>query len=527
MLELRRMTVGQLLREAAVKWPENTALEYTDCKWNYKQLDSAVDITASKLISLGIKKGEHIGLWCEAEPNYVITLYALARIGAIGCLLNTSLQKEELKSIIKRTDITRMIIGDGYKQLDYPLILTEIKNETESGMPVYYIGLSGDSKGFDKLDDAKLCPEEMLKTAESSVASNDTAYILYTSGTTSAPKAVMGSHFSRTNSAALQAYDLVATEKDRFCVAMPVFHCFCMSVAVLAPCTVGACMYLPESRRTTALLKGISEAKCTVMSSVPALFHAMLSRSDFPSWDLSSLRAGFIGGSIVSEELFKEINDGFGFTLLSSLGQTEATAGITTASFSDTLHTRATTVGHFMDHVEGRIADINDNSTLETGKTGEICVRGYVVMQGYYNNPEATASAIDKDGWLHTGDLGYLDDDGNVHLAGRLKELIIRGGENISPAEIELALADDKRIAECKAVGVPDRHYGEEVCLFIVPADGVDINEHEIRAFLSRRLADFKLPKYILFTPDLPKTSSGKVRSSELSAIAKEKLDLI
>lgn len=264
------------------------------------------------------------------------------------------------------------------------------------------------------------------------------------------------------------------------------------------------------------ILKAVSEGKCTVLSSVPALFHAILCRPDFQKWDLSSLRTGFIGGSFYPSELFRQINEGFGFTLLSSLGQTEATAGLSTAYLDDSLEVRAATVGHFMDHVEGKIVHIDTGEKLPPGETGEICVRGYLVMAGYFGQPEETAKAIDADGWLHTGDLGWLDADGNIHLTGRLKELIIRGGENISPAEVEIAASKSAEIQECKAVGIPDRHYGEEVCLCVVLREGTKLDEAELRARLIHQLAAFKVPKHILFVEKLPKSPAGKVQSGKL-----------
>ena len=244
-------------------------------------------------------------------------------------------------------------------------------------------------------------PAGALERAEEAVSPQDTGYILYTSGTTSMPKAVMSSQYSRVNSAIQQAHDLEATEHDRFCVAMPIFHCFCLSVNVMAACAAGACLYLPESRRTTVLLEAVAHGRCTVLSSVPTMYHAILCRPDLSSWDLSSLRTGFIGGSFYPAELFRQIDGSFGFTLLSSLGQTEATAGLTTARLDDPLEVRASTVGHFMDHVEGKIVDIESGKDQPPGRAGEICVRGYLVMQGYFGQPEETRQAIDKDGWLH------------------------------------------------------------------------------------------------------------------------------
>lgn len=528
MLPLEDLTVSQLLRRAVERFPARPALEWRGRVWSYRALDRQVDETARRLLGWGVEKGEHVGIWCEAEPNAILVLYALERIGAVATLLNTSLRRSELAALLRHTDVSRLIVGDGYKNLDYPALCRGLAEELPGLRAVLYAGLSGRSGGFATLED--LTPvavsAQALARAEAAVSPQDTGFILYTSGTTTLPKAVLGSQYSRANSGIQQAHDLGAGEHDRFCVAMPIFHCFSLSVNVMAACAAGACLYLPESRRTTALLEAVSRGRCTVMSCVPALYHAILCRPDFGQWDLSSLRVGFIGGSMYPAELFRQIEEGLGFTLLSSLGQTEATAGITAASPGDPLAIRAGTVGHFMDHVEGKILHIHTGEEMPLGQPGEICVRGYVVMQGYYQQPACTARAVDREGWLHTGDMGYLDAGGNVHMTGRLKELVIRGGENISPAEVEAALAGEPLVRECKAVGVPDRHYGEEVCLCVVPQPEARLTEEAVRARLCRRLADFKVPKYVLFLPGLPKTVTGKIRPAELAGLAKAELGL-
>ena len=252
----------------------------------------------------------------------------------------------------------------------------------------------------------------------------------------------------------------------------------------------------------------------------------MMNREDFKRWDVSSLRVGFIGGSPCPPAQFKAVEEAFGMTVLSSLGQTEATAGLTTANIDDPLDVRATTLGHMMDFLEGKIVDIHTGKDLPNGEVGEICARGYVVMQGYYKMPEETAKAIDKDGWLHTGDMGWFGDDGYLRLTGRIKDLIIRGGENISPAEIEDAACEDSRIEECRAIGVPDDHYGEEVCLCVVLKDGCELDPEVLKGRLRKELASFKVPRYILMMRNLPKSATGKIRTKELKDAAMARLGM-
>lgn len=527
MLPLEELTVGQLLRRTARRLPERPAMEYGDRTWSYREFDAQVDLWARRLLGLGIRKGERVGLWCETEPRAVFLMYALVRIGAVCAMFNTSLRRPELRSLLERTRISTLLYGGGYKELDYPEICRGLEEELPCLERMYYVSEAPRS-GYPALEEILPATPAELEWAEEVVRPEDTAFILYTSGTTSAPKAVMGSHFSRANSGVLQAHDLGATQDDRFCVGMPMFHCFCLSVNILAASAVGACLCLPAGRRTGELLETITRRRCTVFSSVPALFHAILCREDFDRWDLSCLRTGFIGGSLYPAALFREIDERFGenFTLLSSLGQTEATAGLTTSFLGDTLEVRSETVGHFMDHVEGKIADIETGAALPPGRSGEICVRGYLVMQGYYGQGEETARAIDPEGWLHTGDMGCMDEKGNIRMTGRLKELIIRGGENISPAEVENVAAEWPNISMCKAVGVPDGHYGEEICLCVIPRERGDWDEEAFREWLRPRLAAFKLPRYILLLEEFPRTVTGKIRPAELRALAVERLGL-
>ena len=523
MAALENITISQLLRRATGRYPLRPALEYNGNVITYHQLDTLVDRYALSLLQQGIQKRNHVAILCETEPNTIILSYALARIGAVTVMLNTSLQRAELTQLLRSADVQYLLIGDGYKDIRYLDLCSGLPAEISCLKQIFYIGQEACAPFPALLPAPGTSSFEPVFGVQNQVVPQDTAHILFTSGTGSAPKAVMTRHYNRVNSGIQQAKDLAATCEDRFCVAMPVFHCFSLSVNVFAACAVGACLYLPESRRTEALLRAISFGKCTIFSCVPALFHALLKRPDLACWDLSSLRTGFIGGSTYQEELFMETERQLGFTLLSSLGQTESTAGITTVYLHDPLDIRASTVGHFMDHIEGKIVDHKTGKTLPICIPGEICVRGYVVMQGYYNAPEETANVIDPDGWLHTGDIGYLDNTGNIHLTGRLKELIIRGGENISPREIEAALHGSKYVLDCKAVGVPDDHYGEEICLCIICDPAAPCGESQIRSILSSALAAFKQPKYILFLEGFPVTSTGKIHLKKLKAIAAER----
>lgn len=518
---LEEITIGQMLRRSARQFAQRPALEYCGRIWSYKEFDFEVDRTAQWLLTLGVEKGDHVGLLCEAGPNAIFVLYAIFRIGAVAVMLNSSLLESEVRQLLQQTDVHYLVVGEEHRDLGLTASAPGLKTQLPALRQIIHTGETPCSKGYGSSQD-DLPALAMLHAAEQAVQVHDTASILFTSGTTGKPKAVMTDHFSRVNNAIQQVRDLDATEQDRFCMALPMFHCFSLTVNVLGTRAVGACLVLPKSRRTTVLLETVSQSKCTVMSCVPTLYRAMLCREDFETWDLSSLRAGYIGGSMYPPELFCEIDRRFQMTLVSSLGQTEATGGLTSCHLWDPLEARATTVGPFIANAEGKVVDTKTGQEQPIGETGEICVRGYLVMQGYYGQPEETAKSVDADGWLHTGDLGFLDEKGYVHLTGRLKELIIRGGENIAPGEIERVLLSDPRIEEAKAVGVPDVHYTEEVCACVV-ATG-PITEEEIRDLARQRLAPFKVPRYVLLFDSFPQTAVGKIDGKEVRRIALERL---
>jgi len=526
MLPLESITTSQFLERSCEKYAENVAINYCGKEYTYKDLNETINMYAKKLLTLGVKNKDHVGVWCEAEPNAIFVLFALEKIGAVACMLGTSLQRYGLVDLTTRSDISLLLIGQGYKENDFREIAKDISDEVPAIKEVLFIGEEWKNCGYRRLEDIEPTSDEELLNAEKLVRPEDTSLILYTSGTTSAPKCVMTSHYNRVNSALQQAKDLGATEKDVFLLAMPIFHCFSLTVNVFASIAVGATMYIPSSRRTLDLLTAISYGKCTIFSCVPALFDAIISRPDFDRWDVSSIRIGFIGGSACTKPLVYEIEKKLGITLLSSLGQTEATAGLTTTNPTDPVELRADSVGHFMDHIQGKVVSLQTGEEVPLGTSGEIVIRGYNVMQGYYKNESETNKALSVGGWLHTGDMGYLDGDGNLHLTGRTKELIIRGGENISPAEIEGVMARDPAVKTCKAIGVPSEHYGEEVCLCVILEHGVIRSEEEIRARLTKHLAYYKVPKYILFFDAFPETATGKVQLGELKKQANEKLGI-
>lgn len=504
MKPLENITIDMAFKQSVEKFPDNEAIVYCDTRLTYRELDKLIDDFALKFINLGIKHGSHVGIWCESEPNLVISMMAVERIGAVAVLINTSLKTKEVYSILDDTRVDFLLVGDGYKDADFKEIVKTYEFGISRLKNIIYIGQDTECS-LTSINEIRAADNHYLDDFRDKVDPQDIGFILFTSGTTSKPRAVLGSQYSRANSGLQQADDLAASDSDRFLVAMPMFHCFCLTVNVMAALFSGACLCIPPSRHTNDILSTIDAEKCTVLSCVPALYRAIINKDNLSDFDLSSLRIGFIGGSSYPKDLFIEIEEKLQFTLLSSLGQTEATAGITTANIDDSIYERATTIGHPMNHLEIKIAEDK-----------EILVRGYVVMSGYFRDPDGTKEAIDEDGYLHTGDLGFFNENGNIVLLGRKKDLIIRGGENISPLEIETCLSYNNSIEKAKVIGVPDKHYGEEIALCVILKRGSMLTEDDIKNSIKGELADYKVPKYVVFMDNFPETSSGKVKTSEL-----------
>ncbi len=526
MSALRNVTVGGLLAETASRYPRGVAVEY-GCYWMaYETLQARVDTLAKALLAYGVRGGDRVAVWEDDRPETLVCFYAVVSVGAVAVLLNTHLKSEEAGAQLADTKTGLLLYGDGCG--GSRLLQTVRRLPPLPGLKQrLYIGSgeNGPLSGLEQLADAgRFVSDEALRAAKTAVKPQDCAAILFTSGSMGAGKGVMTSHYSRANNAILQAADLQATSGDRFLVALPMFHCFSLSANILAAMSVGARVVFPRSRRTQCLLETASRHRCTVFHGVPTLFHALMTRPDFERYDLSSVRIGLVGGSYTDPEQMRRFREVFRYELLPSLGMTEATAGITVARPGDPEAVKLTTVGHFMEHVEGRVVDPATGAPLCTGQTGEIAIRGYCVMQGYCGLPEQTRKAVDAEGFLHTGDLGYLDADGNLHYTGRIKPIIIRGGENIHPAEIEACLLADGRIAQACVVGIPDAHYGEATCACVVCADR-SMKKDQVRELVAGRLARYKVPDHVLLFDDLPVGVKGGVRREEVRGMAVRQLE--
>lgn len=518
---IQDQTLGGMLAETVAKHPDRKAVCYQGQSWTYRQLNELTDEVAKEMLRCGISRGCHVGIWANDRPNTLFCFLALVEIGAVPVMLNTSWTEYECGERLIDTDVEYLFYDEGYREVDFCEAVATM--EAPLLKDRIYIGVE-ERNDINKLETLweKHCLEEetywneQLNLAKAAVLPSDVDVILFTSGSTSAPKGVLTTHFSRVNIAFAQAEAVRADCEDVFCVAIPMFHCFSLSGNVLAALAVGACICFPESRRTESIYRAIESAGCTILTAVPTLYSAMLGNERREQYDISTLRTGLVGGAGCSRELFLRSCEELGLELIPSLGMTEATAGVTAGSYEDAREERIDHAGYLLEHLESRIVDIKTGIPLPEGANGELCVRGYNIMKGYYKQPELTAETIDADGFLHTGDMGYFDAKGRLYLTGRIKELIIRGGENVSPAELEQIIQQDERIAQVKVVGVPDAHYGEEICACIVCCEGEQIAQEEVRTLVRGRLAAYKVPKYVVCMERFPLMGNGKIDTRKL-----------
>lgn len=509
-------TVGAMFQAAAARFPQRPCVETAEAVVSYAQADRYTDRVAAALSARGLTKGSRAGVWCKDTPEFLYLYLALEKLGCVPVLLNTSLTGAELQVLLDKTETPLLFYDEGYKGVRFDREAAALKSVTAVSISAFLSALP-DEDGLD---------HQALAARYAAVTPRDPDVIIFTSGTSGTAKGVLSTHYARVNVAQAQVDTIAMTQRDKLCVAIPLYHCFGLTGVALAALNCGACLYFPPERRTRLLLEAVSVHKCTVLSAVPTLFSAIIARSDLGDYDLGSLRTGYIGGSVYTPEFFLRVEAALGVSLAPSLGQTEATAGLTFLSPEEPAALRAATVGRFLSTIEGQIRHIRDGHVLPRGETGEICIRGWSVMTEYVNEPELTREAIDGEGWLHTGDLGWLDGQDCLHMAGRLKELIIRGGENIAPGEIEAVISADPRVREVKAVAVPDAHYGEEICACVVCRGGEVLDEAAVQALAAAALAEYKVPRYVLFFDALPSTGSGKLALAALKTQAARRLGL-
>jgi fatty-acyl-CoA synthase len=511
-------TIGGNLARTAAAHPDREALVdvAAGARWTYAELDAAVDLLARGLLGSGIGKGDRVGIWAVNCAEWVLIQYATARIGAIMVNINPAYRAHELEFVLNQAGVSLLVASQTHKSSDYRAMVDAVRPKCPRLRAVHYIA---DSSWQVLLEAAADVTEEQLRAKEAQLSCDDPVNIQYTSGTTGFPKGATLSHHNILNNGYFVGEMIAYTEQDRVCIPVPFYHCFGMVMGNLAATSHGACMVIPApSFDPAATLRAVQEERCTSLYGVPTMFIAELNLPGFASYDLSTLRTGIMAGSPCPVEVMKRVVAEMNMAEVSiCYGMTETSPVSTQTRRDDDLERRTGTVGRVMPHIEVKVVDPVSGVTLPRGEAGELCTRGYSVMLGYWDEPEKTAESVDAGRWMHTGDLAVMREDGYVQIVGRIKDMIIRGGENVYPREIEEFLYAHPKIADVQVVGVPDERYGEEILACVIPRDPADAPTlEEITEFCRERLAHYKIPRRLEVLTDFPMTVSGKVRKVEL-----------
>ncbi len=539
-------TIGEMLERIAREYPDNEALVSIDqgIRWKYSEFLEKVDELALALMSLDVKKGDRVAIWAMNYAEWVLVQFATAKCGAIMVNINPAYRSFELEYALRQSEIHTLILQGRFKDSDYVGMFYEACPDAIEAKPgrissekfpflrnVVFMGdisYNGMYTWDEFIAKGHSLDKEELKEREKMLSFDDPVNIQYTSGTTGYPKGVVLTHHSVLNNGYTIGSGMGFTSKDRLCIPVPFYHCFGMVLSNMACVTHGSTMIIPSPAfNAEAVLKTINDEKCTAVHGVPTMFIAELKHPNFHKYKYDTLRTGIMAGSPCPIEYMKEVNEKMHMKdIVIVYGQTETSPGVTMTTTNDTLERRVTTVGRTFPHVELKIIDPNTQRIVERGETGEICARGYVVMKCYYNNPSATRQTIDANGWNHTGDLGIMDEEGYVKIVGRLKEMVIRGGENIYPREIEEFFHTNRKIEDAYVIGVPDEKYGEELMVWVKLRDKETMTEEELREFCNGRIARYKIPRYIKFVDSFPMTVAGKIRKGEMRDISIAELGL-
>ncbi|MFD9904156.1 AMP-binding protein [Streptomyces sp. NPDC059063] len=511
-------TIGQNLDRAVTAWPGHDALVdlASGVRYTYAEFGAAVEQLARGLLGAGVAKGDRVGIWAVNCAEWVLVQYATARVGAIMVNINPAYRSHELAYVLKQSGISLLVATRRHKSSDYRAMIDEVRGDCPDLRAVHYVG----DRTWDALLDAarSVTPAE-LAAHEAGLSCDDPVNIQYTSGTTGFPKGATLSHHNILNNGYWIGRTIGYTEQDRVCLPVPFYHCFGMVLGNLAATTHGACIVIPApSFDPVATLHAVERERCTSLYGVPTMFIAELNLADFATYDLSSLRTGIMAGSPCPVEVMKRVVAEMHMEQVSiCYGMTETSPVSTQTRMSDDLERRTATVGRVLPHIEVKVVDPATGVTLPRGSSGELCTRGYSVMLGYWQDPDRTAEVVDAGRWMHTGDLAVMRDDGYVRIVGRIKDMVIRGGENVYPREIEEFLYAHPKIADVQVVGVPDERYGEVPLACVILREGVEtLTLEELRSFCAGRLAHYKIPAHLRLMDGFPMTVSGKVRKVEL-----------
>ena len=542
-MSLLGLTVGELLEKQVDLYPNHEAIVYPELKLRktYSEFNEMVNQAAKGLMALGIQKGENVAIWADNKPEWITSQFATGKMGAVLVTVNTNYQANELTYLLKQSEATTLIMAESYKGTSYVDILKQLCPELgvqEKGK--LRLETLPNLKNIIVISDAEYhyaytwkeviakgngINNVHLEQRKQSLNEDDVINMQYTSGTTGFPKGVMLTHRNIVNNGNQIADCMKLTPNDRLCIPVPFFHCFGCVLGILAAVSKGTTMVILEQFHAEKVLQAVSEEKCTGLHGVPTMFIAELNHPRFHEFDLSHLRTGIMAGSTCPVEVMSDVMNKMGAKEITiAYGQTESSPVISQTRTDDPIELKVNTVGKPHPNVEVKIVIPGTDTEQEIGVPGELLTRGYLVMKGYYNNPEATKEAIDKEGWLHTGDLAVLHKNGYIGITGRMKDMIIRGGENIYPREIEEFLYQHPDILDVQVIGVPDEKYGEQVMAWIILKDNKQIASEEIKDYCNGKISRHKIPKYIEFVDVYPMTASGKIQKFKLREIAMQQL---
>jgi fatty-acyl-CoA synthase len=549
-MEFKNITMGEMLEETAKKYPLHKAVKYIEMEFNktWYEFNDKVDRIAKGLMGMGLKKGDHVAVWATNYPQWLVLMFATAKIGVVLVTVNTNYKSHELKFQLEQSDSKFLFICDGLKDIDCEKIIYSICPELKTfdkrkalysesavfgAFPKLRAVISFDNsyKGMFHWNDIEyfngLVSSTEYNERKASLHPDDVINMQYTSGTTGFPKGVMLTHNNIVNNGFAIGECMRFTENDKLCIPVPFFHCFGMVLAIMACVTHGSTM-LPLLWYTPMKVMHVVEyEKCTAVHGVPTMFIGILEHHDFAEYNFSSLRTGIMAGSPCPIKVMEDVLNKMHMTeICITYGQTEASPAITMSSTTDSIETRVGTVGRPMPGVEVKVINRETGETLPDNIAGELCARGYNIMKGYYKMPEATEAAIDSDGWLHTGDLAIRLPDGNYKITGRARDMIIRGGENIYPKEIEDFIYTHPKVKDVQVVGVPSKTYGEEIMACVILKDNESATQEEIQKFVLKSMAKHKVPGYVSFVDSFPMTASGKIQKYILRDRAVEALGL-
>jgi fatty-acyl-CoA synthase len=530
-MKKKKKTLSQVLREKTAAHPEHDFIVYSDrnLRFTYSDFDKRVDYFAKGLLSIGVKKGDHVGIWATNVPDWNTVLFACARIGAVLVTVNTGYKIHELEYVLQQSDMVCLCLTNGWRDSDYVGMVNELVPELKTAQRgqinsakfpyLKYVVHIGQQKHRGMFTSSELLllgqhtDSTQLREIEASLDTNDVVNMQYTSGTTGFPKGVMLTHRNILNNGLGIGDNQRLTEKDIVCLPVPLFHCFGLVLGMMAILTHGSTAALIEWFDPLLVLATIQKEKCTAVYGVPTMFIAELNHPMFKMFELSSLRTGIMAGSPCPIETMRQVIDLMYMKEVTiCYGLTESSPVMTQTRYDDDIIVKVETVGRTLPGVEVTIRDPETGEECPDGVHGEFCCRGYNIMKGYYKLPEATAQCIDKNGWLHSGDRGIKDKDGNFKVTGRIKDMIIRGGENISPKEVEDFLYTMPGIKDVQVVGIASEKYGEEVGAFVILHPDIKMNVEDVRDYCRDKIGRYKIPKYVFFVDSYPLTQSGKIQ---------------